>query len=118
MSLTSDQMEQLMYYYGFLESEQEFGEYPEAYQEAMAAQKKQRHEQMTGQRETTAEWQEPYEKRRKEALIKAAGKGGEEWLKTIAYRLPNWWYDYLAMSEAAMPKVSPPKAQISAAWQR
>ena len=50
-------------------------------------------------------------------------KGGKPttakgWLQTAAYRMPNWWADYLATSEAAMPKVSPPRVKTAPARQR
>lgn len=67
-NLTSDQLENLMYYYGYLQ----------------------------GGKPSTA-------------------KG---YLQEVAYRLPNWWQDYLASSQALLPMKTAPQSQFRPAWQR
>ena len=50
-------------------------------------------------------------------------KGGKpasrkDYLETVAYKMPGWIQDYMSTSQSMWPTVSPPKARMTAAWQR
>ena len=100
-NLTADQLEQLMYYYGYLKGG---GYVPEqTYKGGM-----------------TPEFMRAIGKSNvnKYALpLNWAGQA-EPYLKMIAYQLPNWWNDYIGLSKSLMPTKSAPTARISARWQR
>jgi len=87
-NLTADQLEQLMYYLGYIKG----GEYvPE-------------------------QTYRDYAKRKKNPLN--WGGQAEPYLEMVAYQLPNWWNDYIGLSKSLMPTKSAPTARISARWQR
>ena len=87
-NLTSDQLEQLMYYYGYLKGG---GYVPE-----------QTYRGYTKKKKNPLNW---------------AGRV-EPYLEMVAYQLPNWWNDYIGLSKSLMPTKSAPTARISARWQR
>jgi len=50
-------------------------------------------------------------------------KGGkpeskEDYLQTMAYKMPGWIQDYISTSQSRWPTVAPPRARMSPAWQR
>jgi len=100
-NLTADQLEQLMYYYGYLKGG---GYVPErTYKGGM-----------------TPEFMRAIGKSNvnKYALpLNWAGQA-EPYLEMVAYQLPNWWNDYIGLSKSLMPTKSAPRARISARWQR
>ena len=87
-NVTADQLEQLMYYLGYIKGG---GYVPE-------------------------QTYRDYAKRKKKPL----NWGGqvEPYLEMVAYKLPNWWNDYIGLSKSLMPTKSAPRARISARWQR
>ena len=100
-NLTADQLEQLMYYYGYLKGG---GYVPEqTYKGGM-----------------TPEFMRAIGKSNvnKYALpLNWAGQA-EPYLKMVAYQLPNWWNDYIGLSKSLMPTKSAPTARVGARWQR
>ena len=87
-NLTADQLEQLMYYLGYIKGG---GYVPE-------------------------QTYRGYTKRKKNPLN--WGGQVEPYLEMVAYQLPNWWNDYIGLSKSLMPTKSAPRARISARWQR
>ena len=88
-NLTADQLEQLMYYYGYLKGG---GYVPEQTYRSHVSNKT----------KNPLNW---------------AGRV-EPYLEMVAYQLPNWWNDYIGLSKSLMPTKSAPRARISARWQR
>jgi len=130
MNLTSDQMEQLMYYLAYVQSGgagvlpqlsstsqnfHEASEYGSDYGSLSVPGQKARREEVAGER---GEEETGIERRRALEQAQFAGTRGEAWLKTVAYKLPNWWNDFLGISQALMPTKTAPKATAKPAWQR
>jgi len=42
----------------------------------------------------------------------------KEYLETMAYKTPGWVQDYMSTSQSLWPTVAPPRARMTAAWQR
>ena len=93
-NLTSDQLEQLMYYYGYVKGGGE---------EALTS---------TGVPQSGLS-SKPNIRTQLTKVAKA-----KNWLDLLAYQLPNWWNDYIGLSKSLMPTKSAPTARISARWQR
>ena len=96
-NLTSDQLEQLMYYYGYVQGGGEEALTPtDVIPESGLSSR--------------------YNVQTRPQLIKVAK--AQKWLDLLAYQLPNWWNDYIGLSKSLMPTKSAPTARISARWQR